>query len=94
MDKLFEQMWEVLKTNAKEAGVELKANAKEVKEYMSGIVTKLKGALQEPDYPRALRAARDDMALFVTNESIDSADSIDGRILGALESGLAIIVAI
>ena len=99
MSTIADQFKDLLESTADRLGIELTATHDEVKAYAKNRMLFLASIIDEPGFDFALRAERDNVAMFLGISVTGTADAADvelrGVILGALSIGakaLAVVV--
>lgn len=73
-----------------ETGRNLAGSAEDVAQYAAERAQHLARIYDQPGFDLALKAERDNVAMFAGIALVDQADAIDARILGIIEGALSI----
>lgn len=90
LKQLANDLVELLKQNAVEAGRELVGDLNTVKDYAATRMQHLSTIVAEPGFREALIAERDNVVLKAAGRAIDRGDAFDARLVGIAEGALAI----
>ena len=83
-----DQFMDLLQGVASETGHDLSESADRIRTTVAEQMAKLSLVVGEPGYDRAVKAARDNVALAAGLAAVEDADAADGRIIGVIQGAL------
>lgn len=83
-----DQFMDLLTSAAEETGTDLTESLDSVRTVVAEQMAKLSLVVGEPGYDRAVKAARDNVALAAGLSAVEDADAADGRIIGIIQGAL------
>lgn len=83
-----DQFMDLLTSAAEETGTDLTESLDSVRTVVAEQMAKLSLVVGEPGYDRAVKAARDNVALAAGLAAVEDADAADGRIIGIIQGAL------
>jgi len=82
---------EQLESALTETGLQLQRSAAEVAAYTAQRALHLSTIVGQPGYAEAVKAERDAVALYAGITAVNNADAADNRIIGIIQSGIALL---
>lgn len=80
----------LLEQQLKDAGRDLNVSARDVAAYASQRAAHLSTLVADPNFMDAVKAERDNVALYAGIKAVENADAIDNRVLGIIQGAIAL----